>query len=262
MKIVRKIIKIDEELCNGCGQCVPSCAEGALAIVDGKAKVVKDSYCDGLGACLGECPTGALTIIEREADEFDEDAAMAYVAATRGPGAAHGHGAAHGGGCPGSAMASFRLQGGGCPGSGMASFTPGATRGEASGPAPSLLGHWPVQIRLIPPDAPFLRGADLVIAADCAAVAYPDFHREFVGGKAVMMGCPKFDEDYAPRLAEVFKRSGVASVTVVRMEVPCCLGIAEAARRALAASGRDDLPFKEIIIGRQGAKMAGGLPGF
>ena len=248
MKIVRKIIEIDEELCNGCGQCVPSCAEGALEIIGGKAKVVSDSYCDGLGACLGECHTGALRIVEREADEFDEEAAMAYVAATRGPGAGHPHGASHGGG--------------GCPGSAMAFFARSEAFAGAEGPTSSLLGHWPVQIRLIPPDAPFLRGADLVIAADCAAVAYPDFHREFVGGKAVMMGCPKFDGDYAPRLAEIFKRSGVASVTVVRMEVPCCLGIAEAARRALGASGRDDLEFREIIIGRQGAKMVPGLPGF
>lgn len=268
MKIMRKIIEIDEELCNGCGECVPSCAEGALAIVDGKAKVVKDSYCDGLGACLGECPTGALTIVEREADEFDEEAAMAYVAATRGEAAAHGaHAAAAdpapaSGGCPGAAMAAFKAPGGGCPGSGMASFKPEGARDEDAGAAPSLLGHWPVQIRLIPPDAPFLRGAHLVIAADCAAVAYPDFHREFVGGKAVMMGCPKFDEDYTARLAEVFKRSGVASVTVVRMEVPCCLGIAEAARRALAASGREDLTLEEVVIGRQGGRIAGGLPGF
>lgn len=272
MKIIRKIIEIDEELCNGCGQCVPSCAEGALQIIEGKARVVKDSYCDGLGACLGECPTGALKIIEREADEFDEEAAMAFVAgqesgphspahaSTHIPGA-HPLGAKPAGGCPGAAMAEFKAPGGGCPGSGVTTFQ-ASTGGPGSGPLPSLLGHWPVQIQLIPPDAPFLRGADLVIAADCTAVAYPNFHREFVGGNTVMMGCPKFDGDYAPRLAEVFRHSGVNSVTVVRMEVPCCLGIADAVRRGLAASGRDDLEFKEVVIGRQGARMAGGLPGF
>ncbi|BBD06732.1 ATP-binding protein [Desulfovibrio ferrophilus] len=255
MKIVRKIIEIDEELCNGCGECVPSCAEGALEIIEGKAKVVKDRYCDGLGACLGECPTGALQIIEREADEFDEEAAMAYVASKQSV-------AKPAGGCPGAAMAAFNPQAGGCPGSGMASFDKTSAAADTGGPSPSQLGHWPVQIKLIPPDAPFLRGADLVIAADCTAVAYPDFHREFVGGKTVMMGCPKFDGDYAARLADVFRHSGVRSVTVVRMEVPCCLGIAEAARRGLAASGRDDLEIREVIIGRQGSKMAGGLPGF
>ncbi|MBU1002243.1 MAG: 4Fe-4S binding protein [Proteobacteria bacterium] len=260
MKIVRKIIEIDEELCDGCGQCVPSCAEGALQIIGGKAKVVTDSYCDGLGACLGECPTGALRIIEREAAEFDEQAAMAFVTKQKG-------GAAlpvdkPGAGCPGAAMAAFKTQGGGCPGSGEATFTQACVDGSNAGPSPSLLGHWPLQIKLIQPDAPFLRDADLVIAADCTAVAYPDFHREFVGGKTVMMGCPKFDGDYAPRLAEVFRHSGVKSVTVVRMEVPCCLGIAEATRRGLAASGREDLELREVIIGRQGAKMTGGLPGF
>lgn len=234
MKRIRKIIEIDEESCNGCGQCVPSCAEGALEVVDGKARVVRDMYCDGLGACLGECPTGALRIIEREADEFDEEAAMAYVAA-RG----------------GEAPAAPARPAGGCPGAGMATFAPAAPAapGEAS---PSLLGHWPVQIRLAPPDAPFLRGKRLVLAADCAAVAHPDFHRDFVGGNAVLMGCPKFDGDYAERLAALFRYSGVAEVVVARMEVPCCMGLADAARRAHSACGRDDLELTEIVVGRQG----------
>ncbi|MCK9239507.1 4Fe-4S binding protein [Desulfocurvus sp.] len=246
----RKIIEIDEELCNGCGQCVPSCAEGALAIVDGKARVVRDSFCDGLGACLGECPTGALRIVEREAEPFDEAAALAHVAAGGGA-PAHGH--APGGGCPGAAAMSLR-PGGGCPGAAPARLAPAASAGADDAP-PSLLGHWPVQIRLVPPDAPFLRGAELVIAADCAAVAHPDFHRRFVGGNVVLLGCPKFDgdADYPRRLAELFARSGVRGVTVVRMEVPCCAGLPAAVRQGLAASGRTDLPLREVVVARDGA---------
>lgn len=238
MKVLRKIIEIDEELCDGCGQCVPSCAEGALEIIDGKARVVRDMYCDGLGACLGECPTGALRIIEREAEEFDEEAAMAYVASKQqaDAGAAAPHAAPRGG----------------CPGAGMATFVPAAAQSGEAEDSPSQLGHWPVQIKLSPPDAPFLRGKHLVLAADCTAVAHPDFHRTFVGGNAVLMGCPKFDGDYAERLAALFKFSGITGVSVVRMEVPCCTGLAEAARRAHAACGRDDLPIKEVIVGRQG----------
>lgn len=234
MRIMRKIIEIDEELCDGCGQCVPACAEGALAVVDGKARVLRDMYCDGLGACLGECPRGALAIVEREADPFDEEAAMTHVAAQEaGPADS---GPAHGG----------------CPGSGLAVFETAPAPGDGGDVRSSLLGHWPVQIRLCPPDAPFLRGARLVVAADCAAVAHPDFQRAFVGGRVVLLGCPKFDGDYAPRLAELFRRSGVAEVTVVRMEVPCCNGLAEAARRALAACGRTDLRLSEFVVGRRG----------
>lgn len=251
-KEFRKIIEIDEALCNGCGQCVPSCAEGALAIVDGKARVVRDSFCDGLGACLGECPTGALRIVEREAEAFDEEAALAHVAA-------QGHGHAPAGGCPGAAMAQHGPQAGGCPGRAAMTLTPATpaarTQAPDSADAPSsLLGHWPVQIRLVQPDAPFLRGAELVIAADCAAVAHPDFHRRFVGGNVVLMGCPKFDTDadYPGRLAALFARSGVRGVTVVRMEVPCCAGLPAMVRQGLAASGRTDLPLREVVVGRDG----------
>jgi len=251
-KEFRKIIEIDEALCNGCGQCVPSCAEGALAIVDGKARVVRDSFCDGLGACMGECPTGALRIVEREAEPFDEEAALAHVAAQGG---APGHGPA--GGCPGAAMAQHAAPAGGCPGRAAMTLTP-APRAQAPGAddaPPSLLGHWPVQIRLVQPDAPFLRGAELVIAADCAAVAHPDFHRRFVGGNVVLMGCPKFDAeaDYPRRLAALFAHSGVRGVTVVRMEVPCCAGLPAMVRQGLAASGRTDLPLREVVVGRDGA---------
>jgi NAD-dependent dihydropyrimidine dehydrogenase PreA subunit len=266
-KEYRKIIEIDEELCNGCGQCVPSCAEGALAIVDGKARVVRDSFCDGLGACLGECPTGALRIVEREADAFDEEAAMAHVA-TQGGSLAHaatrdgadpapGHGPA--GGCPGAAAMTLRPAGS-CPGAAAARLRPAVPAPAADGDdaPPSLLGHWPVQIRLVPPDAPFLRGAELVAAADCAAVAHPDFHRRFVGGNVVLLGCPKFDgdADYPRRFAELFARSGVRGVTVVRMEVPCCAGLPAMVRQGLAASGRTDLPLREVVVGRDGTILA------
>ncbi|NJB67712.1 NAD-dependent dihydropyrimidine dehydrogenase PreA subunit [Desulfobaculum xiamenense] len=242
--IIRKIIEIDEELCNGCGQCVPACAEGALSIVNGKARVVRDMFCDGLGACLGECPTGALRIIEREADPFDEEAAMAHVERTR---------VAAGGGCPGTALRTFAPHGGGCPGSAMATFD--AASGAASADAPSRVGdlmHWPVQIRLIPPHAPFLNGADLIVAADCAPVAMPDFHARFVGGNAVMIGCPKFDDaGYVERFRQLFSTADVRSVTVVRMEVPCCQGLPVAVREGLRQSGRD-VPYREVVVGRRG----------
>lgn len=250
VKIFRKIIEIDEELCNGCGQCIPSCAEGALAIVDGKAKVVKDMFCDGLGACLGECPTGALKIIEREAEEFDEAAAMEHVAAMNGAPEAPRHG-----GCPGSAVADFTKPAGGCPGAGLASFA--AAKGSAprqdDAPPASSLGHWPVQIRLIPPHAPFLNGADLVIAADCAPVALPDFHSRFVRGNVVMIGCPKFDDaGYAERFAEILETADVRSVTVVRMEVPCCQGLPAAVREGIRLAESNVL-YREVVIGRQGS---------
>lgn len=242
----RKIIEINEELCNGCGQCVPSCAEGALAIIDGKAKVVKDMFCDGLGACLGDCPTGALKIVEREADPFDEEAAMEHVRRTREEKPS--------GGCPGSALHSFAPAGGACPGSALHAFVPEAQTASASdGPAEqNSLGHWPVKIRLVPAHAPFLNGANLVVAADCTAVAVKDFHDRFVPGNVVMIGCPKFDpDDYAAKFEELFSNANIKSVTVVRMEVPCCQGIVGAVRKGLEASGKR-LPYQEIVVGRQG----------
>lgn len=247
---IRQIIEIDEELCNGCGECIPSCAEGALAIVDGKAKVIQDRFCDGLGACLGHCPMDALKIVEREAPDFDEEAAMEHVAKMQEEAPKPS------GGCPGSAMASFAKPAGGCPGSAMQSMQPA---GLTSAPVPggsdtaqNELGHWPLQIKLIPPTAPFLKGADLVVAADCTAVAYANFHSDFVAGKAVMMGCPKFDGDYTAYFAQLFRESGVKSVTVLRMEVPCCTGLAAAVQAGHAASG-SNVPVRNIIIGRQGS---------
>ena len=216
MKVTRKIIEIDEERCDGCGNCVLSCAEGALKIIDGKAKVISDNLCDGLGACIGECPQGALIIIERDAEEFDE-AAVEENLKGRDPAAEKKTSAARG--CPSTRIQSF------APASNCQAAN--APRPQVSGSALSALGHWPVQIRLIPPTAPFLKSADLLVVADCVPVAFPTLHRDFMAGKAVMVGCPKFDDarEYIDRFAEIFRTAGINSVTVVVMEVPCCSGL-------------------------------------
>ena len=182
MKVKRKIIEIDEELCDGCGQCVPACAEGAVQVVNGKAKLVSDKYCDGLGACLGECPNGAITMVDREAEEFDEEAVEEYLSSK-----------AHEGISEEATLAC------GCPSTQVESFIPSVSCQDANEPAvqastTSALSHWPVQIRLVPASAPFLKGADLLVAADCTSVAYPNFHQDFLKGKVVMVGCPKFDD--------------------------------------------------------------------
>jgi len=243
--IVRKIIEIDEEKCDGCGNCIPSCAEGALAIVDGKARIVKDLYCDGLGACLGHCPQGALKIIEREAVDFDEAAAHAHVARMK---AEAEKPATLGCGCPGSAMMSLK------PAAKAKTSSPCACMGGDEPEAQaSALTHWPVKIKLVPPQAPFLRGADLVVAADCAPVALAGFNPNVLEGKVVMIGCPKFDDvdAYLAKFQEIFAVSGVASVTVLRMEVPCCTGLSglvhEAARRAGSS-----VKIKDVVITRNG----------
>ena len=232
----RKIIEIDEEKCTGCGLCIPGCAEGALAIVDGKAKIVKDIYCDGLGACLGHCPEDALRIIERDAEAFDEDAAMEHVR-RMGGGQADPHLAGHTG----------------CPSAGMMRMTPCETANTPTEQAGSALSHWPVQIRLVPPHAPFLQDADLLIAGDCCPVAVPDFHRRFLTGRTVMIGCPKFDDtaEYVERLTQVFAQNAIRSVTVLEMEVPCCSGLSRIVAQALAASGRD-IPSVRAVAARDG----------
>ncbi len=240
MKVNRKIIEIDEELCDGCGQCVPSCAEGALEIVDGKAKLVADLYCDGLGACLGECPTGALQVVEREADEFDEEAVeerLESIAKEETPQVIP--------------MTS------GCPSAQLKSFAQPSAQHQAGesaqGSDPSELTHWPVQIKLVPPIAPFLKGADLLVAADCVPVAYPNFHRDFLKGKAVMVGCPKFDdvEGYIQKFAEIFRTADLNSVSVVVMEVPCCQGLPIIVERGMEAAGKK-VPMEKVVIGARG----------
>lgn len=234
---VRKVVKIDEELCDGCGLCVPSCAEGAIRMVDGKAKLVSDVYCDGLGACLGECPQGAISIEEREAARFDEEAVRRHLAGIRQPvsppmaraGMAAGSMAIGGPPVAGPGMAS-------CPGSAMRQFapdarSPGAPSPDAPSPAgPSELGHWPVQLMLVPPPAPFLKNADILVCADCVPFAVPDFHRRYLSGKAVLVGCPKLDDlpYYFEKLKEIIATATPRSLTVLKMEVPCCNGIAQA----------------------------------
>jgi len=214
----RNIIKIDEEKCDGCGQCVPSCVEGALQIIDGKARLVSDVYCDGLGACLGDCPQGALTVEQRDADPFDQQAAEAHAAADAAP-SPEAPGPASSG-CPGSALRTLH-----------SADTPAS--GDAASP-PSHLGHWPVQLRLIPPTAPFLKGAHLLVCADCVAYAVPDIHTRYLGGRAVVVGCPKLDDlgYYREKLKAILAEADPQSVTVLRMEVPCCGGIAEAVLEA------------------------------
>ncbi|RII28816.1 MAG: 4Fe-4S ferredoxin [Geobacter sp.] len=244
--MIRKIVQIDAEKCNGCGECVPACAEGAIRIVNGKAVLSADNLCDGLGACLGECPQDAIHIIEREADEFNEEAVARHLdepfpvagkladkTATAQPHASHG-------GCPGSRTMTLAP-------------TPPVSAPDETASQPSQLGQWPVQLHLVPTSAPYFQNADLLIAADCVPFAYAGFHRDFLAGKALVIGCPKLDDNnfYEEKLTELFRVSTIKSITVLRMEVPCCGGIVMAARRALAASGKD-IPFNEVTIGISG----------
>lgn len=242
MKIKRKIIEIDEELCDGCGQCVPSCAEGSLKIVDGKAKLVADRLCDGLGACLGECPQGALQIVEREAEEFDEAAVEAYLAAQEE-----------------DVPDSPPFAAGGCPSAGVRMFAPatGGAHTSKAAAAPAVaetaLTHWPIQIRLVPPTAPFLKGAHLLVLADCGAVAYPRLHKDFLQDKVVLMGCPKFDDVpmYVERFADIFRQAGIRQITTVYMEVPCCSALPKIVKKAMAVAGKG-IPMEEVVIGVRG----------
>jgi len=272
----RKIISIDEERCNGCGLCIPNCPEGALQMIDGKARLISDLFCDGLGACIGECPQGAIAIAEREAQPYDEKKVMANIAA-QGPNviAAHlehlkGHGEkeylkqaveylrqngievpsrephaghGHGGGCPGSAVKDFRDK-----------KAPAAAR--PSNRRQSQLGQWPVQIRLVPPRAPFLQDADLLIAADCVPFAYADFHDDLLAGTVLLVGCPKLDdiEYYREKISEIIKTNDLRSVTYAHMEVPCCSGLTGVIQDAIAASGRK-IPFKEAVISIKGERI-------
>lgn len=220
----RNIISIDPNLCNGCGLCVAACHEGALKMVNGKATLISESYCDGLGACLPDCPTGAITIEEREAAPFDQ----AAVAANTAP-------APCGGGCPGTMSRALR------PAT--------ASTGTA---APAALANWPVQLRLAPVNAPYFNNADLLVAADCTAFASADLHRSFMPGRVTLIGCPKLDPaEGAEKLAAIIRANTIRSVTVLRMEVPCCAGIAQAARAAIAASGKD-IPLRTVTISTTG----------
>jgi len=231
----RQVIRIDQDKCDGCGLCVPSCAEGAIQIVDGKAQLLADKFCDGLGACLGECPQGALTIETREADEFEGPA----------PGATHPEAPA-----PAPEPEAFV-----CPGSRMQQFKrDAADPGEKiPGAATSTLSHWPVKLRLVTPKAPFLKGASLLVAADCAPFAAGDFHSRHLEGKAVVCGCPKFDDvpDHVARLTAILKENDIQEISIVNMEVPCCFGLVQIVRQALEASGKN-LPVNICTLGTAG----------
>jgi len=236
--MIRKIIRINEETCNGCGLCVSACHEGAIGLVDGKAKLLHEHYCDGLGDCLPACPTGAITFEEREAAAYDHEAVQKHMAARAQQAPAHAH--SHQGGCPGSMARRLNVQ-------------PAPAAAAPIGVAPtSQLGQWPVQIKLAPINAPYFDGAHLLIAADCTAYAYADFHNRFIKNKITLIGCPKLDEgDYADKLTEIIRQNNIQSVTIVRMEVPCCGGIENAVKRALMASGKF-IPWQVITISTDG----------
>ena len=260
-RVLRRVVKIDEEKCNGCGVCVPACVEGALQIIDGKVRLISETYCDGLGACLGECPQGAITIEEREAEGFDEEATKQHMAsevAAVEPLPC---------GCPGHTVQQFESQAQteaaeslpcGCQGHTVQQFEAQAQAGAAT-PLPtapsakSTLGHWPVQLTLVPPGAPFLQGADLLLVADCVPFAYAGFHQDLLSEHALLVACPKLDDFQAhqQKLTRILRQSGVKSITVVHMEVPCCSGLVHMAQEAIRDSGRD-IPFKEMTIGVRG----------
>ena len=249
MKVMRKIIEIDDELCNGCGECVPSCAEGALEIVDGKARMIAEKYCDGLGACLGECPQNALQIVEREVDDFDEAAVEELLRQKKATAPAPV--APPVGGCPSAVLQTFK------------SKTPCQSANlplSNVGTGDSALSHWPVQIRLVPPSAPFLKNADLLVAADCTAVAYPGFQRDFLNDRVVMMGCPKFDDQqaYVQKFKEVFETADLNSITMLIMEVPCCGTMRGIISEALKQSGKD-IKVDEAVISVRGEILSSSL---
>ncbi len=260
--VIREIVTIDEELCDGCGLCIPACHEGALRLVNGEAQLVSDRVCDGLGACLGHCPCGAIKIERREAEPFDEAAVAAHAAA-----AACESGSSTPPACPSARLAAFqhaepdRRQYGSCPGARFAQFSRedgvsgAAPVGDrcASPGRPSMLTHWPVQLRLLPAQAPVLRGARLLVAADCVPVAYPDFHAKLLGGRAVVIACPKFDDlaAYIDKLTEMIRANALSEIIVARMEVPCCTGIVYAVQEAQRRAGIG-VQVTELVIGTRG----------
>jgi NAD-dependent dihydropyrimidine dehydrogenase PreA subunit len=232
----RKIIEIDEEKCNGCGACVTGCAEGALQIVSGKAKLVSEVFCDGLGACIGECPTGALKIIERDAPEFDEAAVQKHVQKKTPPP----------GGCPGMKLRFAE------PSKVEKSKVEG--QGVSGQVIPSELNQWPTQLHLVPVEAPFFKNRELVVLSTCSPSASPDVNWRFIRGRAIAIACPKLDrtEGYVEKLAAILASNGIPKVIIVRMEVPCCGGLTMMTREAARRSGRTDLIVEEAVIGLDG----------
>lgn len=259
--MLRKIVRIDEEKCDGCGECVPACAEGAIALVGGKARLSADVLCDGLGACLGECPRGAITIVERDAQAFDLEAVKTHLLSMgeRVPAPHPTAASAHASPPPRPARRLSVVADagpapqGGCPGSRPMALPRRSPPGAAPGAAESRLAQWPVQLHLVPVSAPWLRGADLLVAADCVPFAYARFHDDLLAGRALVVGCPKLDDldAYVEKLGQMCAANDLRSITVVRMEVPCCGGISMAARRALAASG-SSTPLRDVIVSVDG----------
>jgi ferredoxin len=249
MKVKRKIIEINEELCDGCGLCVPSCAEGAIQILDGKAKLITDKFCDGLGACLGECPNGALKVTEREAEDFDPEAVETHLKNQEKtppqpePALACG--------CPSTQVQTFLGPLGGSKTQPLDSTRPA--------PAGSTLAHWPVQIKLVPAKAPFLKDAELLVLADCVPVAYPHLHRDFLPGKSVLMGCPKLDavEDYIQKFTDMFKTNNIRNITVAYMEVPCCSGLPRILELAMKEAGKN-IPLRQVVVSTRGEILSWG----
>jgi len=277
-KVLRQVIKIDEELCDGCGLCVPACAEGAIQIIDGKARLVSETYCDGLGACLGECPQGAISFEEREAEEFDEAAVAAYlrkIGREYNPHAhdhlhEHSHLAKHS--APPEEVSDGKKRthegreeheehhhpmfpvGGGCPSARTLDFR--AEEREETSDLPKLrseLRQWPVKLNLVSPSAPYFQDADLLVAADCAPFAYAATHPEFIRGKTIVIGCPKFDDldFYQRKLEAIVTMNDIHSITVLIMEVPCCSGLLHIAREAVKAAGKD-IPVSTAVVTLRG----------
>lgn len=228
--MLRKIIQIDEHKCNGCGACATACNEGAIGIVEGKARLLRDDYCDGLGDCLPVCPTGAISFVEREAAAYDEQAVQANIKKHR----------------------QFNAAAAGCPGSRMQRLQPVQKVAVSAVQTASQLGQWPCQIKLVSVNAPYFAGAKLLIAADCSAYAYARLHDEFMRGKITLIGCPKLDNtDYSDKLTQIIQNNDIKSVTIVRMEVPCCGGLEMAAKKALQASGKF-IPWQVVTISIDG----------
>jgi ferredoxin len=271
--MLRDIIKIDEEKCTGCGECIPNCPEGALQIIDGKAKLVGDLFCDGLGACIGHCPEGAISVEKREAEEYDERKVMENVV-QEGPSVIKEHlihlkehgqtdylmqavayleekGIPNPMHDPLQTVAASPASACGCPGSRVVDFT-----GEQEPSRQSRLRQWPVQITLVPPTAPYLKKADLLIAADCVPFAYAPFHEDLLDGKVLLVGCPKLDDAnfYHEKIAEILRRNDILSITVAYMEVPCCMGMVQVARAAVNKSEKD-IPVETVKIGIKGDKL-------
>lgn len=232
---IRNIIQIDDEKCDGCGQCVIDCAEGALRIVGGKAKLMKEIYCDGLGACIGVCPTGALTITQREADPFDEEATERHLRKT----------------------GKKREVGQECPGSRNMEFSPGGETVRSAAETMAELSNWPIQLKLVAPNAPFLNGADLLLAADCTAFSTPNFQTRFIKGKKLLIACPKLDnaQYYREKLREIFNGNSVQGITVARMGVPCCGSLSFIVKQAIRDSGKN-IPYREVVIGVKGVILS------